>query len=648
MSSRGAMIETLKCSSCGHEIRQDVSFHQCPRCLLDLGLSCQRDGANGALDDPGFESDAKFGLRDYELLERIGRGGMGVVYRARQLSLHRIVALKMIAVGELASLAALARFRREAEAAAKLDHPNIVPIYEVGEHETNPFLVMRLVEGASLAQKLREFAWSVWYEPIQGERAPNENRRQLKIARLLAVVARAVHYAHERGVLHRDLKPSNILLDQEGNPHVTDFGVAKLLDRETALTLTAESLGTPSYMAPEQAAGKRTSRSVDVYSLGAILYELLTGRPPFEGDRPIEILRRVMEQDPTHPGLLNASVDRDLATISLKCLEKDPAQRYASALDFAEDLERWQRREPIRARPAGPVLRLQRWTARNPALATLIAGLVIGMALTLALLARAREEKMRKSIALAILRTETARQLQEIWSLPKPFFAIKSETLSAMAGKEPARLRGGEERFTVAFAAEGNPLDRAMRAAPLLEHLEHGLSALAQKPTRIDLRLYKSQGQAVLDLIRGDVDFMQMNAREYVRAKMQDPDVQPLVRVVRTRGPAALRGEPAVIFTRKGTGDRHRNRFRYSREILPLRRGGFDAYPLDKGLPGGSRRPREGFGQISLRRCPGGTLHEPSPHPFPPPLRWGEGGRRPGEGVVHGPNGCEKRNGALQ
>ena len=186
-------------------------------------------------------------------------------------------------------------------------------------------------------------------------------------------------------------------------------------------------------------------------------------------------------------------------------------------------------------------------------MASLIAGLLMGMALTLILLAKTREEKARKSIALAILRTETARQLQEIWTSPSPFFTIKSETLSAMAGKEPARLRGGEERFTVAFAAEGNPLDRAMRAAPLLEHVERGLSALARTPTRVDLRLYKSQGQAVLDLIRGEVDFMQMNAREYVRTKMQDPDVQPLVRLVRTRGPAALRGEAAVIFTRQGT-----------------------------------------------------------------------------------------------
>src|SRR5437762_858760 len=222
----------------------------------------------------------------------------------------------------------------------------------------------------------------------------DERPAQLKTARLVAVAARAVHYAHERGVLHRDLKPSNILLDQDENPHLTDFGIAKLLDEETALTQTAELLGTPSYMAPEQAAGKPISRAADVYSLGAILYEMLTGRPPFEGQRPIEILRRVMEQEPTHPGLLNELVDRDLATICLKCLDKDPERRYGSALHLAEDLERWQRHEPIVARPAGPVLRVQRWVVRNPALGTLVAGLLSGMALTLALLAKAHEEKM--------------------------------------------------------------------------------------------------------------------------------------------------------------------------------------------------------------------------------------------------------------
>jgi len=521
---------------------------------LDLGLSCEIPAEpDRAVFDSSASGYTKFGLVDYEILAQIGRGGMGVVYRARQLSLNRIVALKMIRVGDLASPAALARFRREAEAVAKLDHANIVPIYEIAEHEANPFLVMRLVEGVSLAECLQDFALT---GPFDSNRAATGNTRppQVKVARLMATVTRAVHYAHERGVLHRDLKPSNILVDHDGNPQLTDFGIAKLVDQETALTQTAESLGTPGYMAPEQAAGKPISRSADIYSLGAILYQLLTGRPPFEGQRPVEVLRRVMEQEPTHPGLINPSVDRDLAVICLKCLDKDLARRYPSALELAEDLERWQRHEPIVARPAGPVLRLRRWSVRNPALVTLIAGLVVGMVLTLGLLAKAREEKARKSIALAILRTETARQLQEIWASPSAFFGIKSETLSAMAGKEPARLQPGERRFTIAFVAAGNPLDRVLGAAPLLEYVEQTIAATTETPTRIDLRLYKTEARAVADLIIGDVDFMHMNVRDYFRSKLQAPGIQPLVSSIPSPGPVSLQNRDAVIFTRADTG----------------------------------------------------------------------------------------------
>src|SRR5437899_2741453 len=547
------MIELLKCSSCGSDIEEDVGFRQCPKCLLKLGLGLEREPAPDAAPSLfASEPDQRLALPDYEILERIGRGGMGVVYRARQLSLNRIVALKVIAAGDWASPAVLARFGREAEAAAKLDHPHIVPIYEVGEHEANPFLVMRFVEGASLAERLSDFTGSL---PPPIDRA-NAHRRQLDIARLLALVAHAVHYAHGRGVLHRDLKPSNILLDEQGAPHLTDFGIAKLADEETGLTQTAELLGTPAYMAPEQAAGKRLTGAADIYSLGVILYELLTGRRPFEADKPVEMLRKVIEQEPPHPALVDESVDRDLATISLKCLDKNPARRYASALQLAEDLERWQRCEPILARPAGPIVRLRRWAARNPAVATLIVGLIAGMALTLGLLAKAREERNRKSIALAILRTETARELQEIWASPNAFFGIRSETLAALAGKEPGPLRAGENRFTMALVAEGNPLDRILSAAPLLEQAEERMTMITHSPTRLDLRLYKNQQQGVTDLIKDNLDFMRMNAREYVRAKLAAAGIQPLVRPAPLRADQPLPLLSAVIFTRADTGIR--------------------------------------------------------------------------------------------
>src|SRR5438270_9258723 len=372
------MIEVLQCFSCGSDIEGDVRFRQCPKCLLKLGLWSEQEAESNfaaslvASDHErgaGLRTDAPY-LPNYEILERIGRGGMGVVYRARQLSLNRTVALKLIGAGDLASPAALARFRREADAAAKLDHPNIVPIYEIGEYEATPFLVMKLVEGPSLAEKLSDFT----AHATETENGAAGDRWQVEVSRLVALVARAVHYAHEHGVLHRDLKPSNILLDGTGSPHLTDFGIAKLADQETGLTQTAELLGTPAYMAPEQAAGKPLSAAADIYSLGVVLYELLTGRRPFEAEKPVEILRKVLEEEPPHPALVNESVDVDLATIALKCLEKSPARRYSSALQLAEDLERWKRREAIVARPAGRIVRMRRWSARNPALATLIGG----------------------------------------------------------------------------------------------------------------------------------------------------------------------------------------------------------------------------------------------------------------------------------
>jgi serine/threonine protein kinase len=540
MNSAVATMLNLKCTTCGGEISADVPFRQCPRCLLGLGLSREITESDCDASSTAFpEGKTEF---DFEILEPLGRGGMGFVYRAWQRSLNRMVALKRIRMGELASPAALGRFRREAELAAKLVHPNIVSIYQIGEYEANPYLVMRLVEGASLAERLHDF--------VLPSKRTESACAQMRISRFMAVVARAVHYAHERGVLHRDLKPSNILLDLDEIPHLTDFGIAKLLEQETNLTQTAELLGTPSYMAPEQAAGKAISRGADIYSLGAILYELLGGRPPFEGQKPMEILRRVMEQEPLHPSVLNPAVDRGLATICLKCLDKDPMRRYGSALELAEDLERWQRHEPISARDIGALLRLRRWSVRNPAISTLLLMLTIGMAVTLGLLGKANEEKSRKSIALDILRTESARQLQEIWSSANAFFEIKSETLAAMAGMEVTHLTHGEHRFTIALVSQGNPLERVLRAAPMLNRLERAMSALAEQPTRLDLRLSKNYSGTIEDLVKGEIDFVRISPRNFLRARDRDPTIQSLIAILPTPG----HNDSAVIFTSQNTG----------------------------------------------------------------------------------------------
>src|SRR5262245_55471494 len=290
-------------------------------------------------------------LGDYELLEEVGRGGQGVVFRARQKSLNRVVALKVIGLGQWATKADLKRFRLEAEAAARLDHPCIVPIYEVGERDGQCYFSMKFVEGGQLDDVVKQTPLSI---------------RQA--VELITKIARTVHYAHENGILHRDIKPGNILLDGKNEPHLTDFGLARLVESESEITRTVEVLGTPSYMAPEQAAGNNTKLTcaTDVYGLGALLYQLLTGHPPFAGGTTYETIKLLLETEPRPPRLWNPKVDRDLSTICLKCLEKDPKRRYSIALALAEDLERWLRHEPIHARRTGVIGRSKKWLERNP------------------------------------------------------------------------------------------------------------------------------------------------------------------------------------------------------------------------------------------------------------------------------------------
>ena len=353
------------CSECGLELPQAEPSPTCPNCLLRLAFDDEPDAGNQPSLPPGLKS--RF-FADYELLEEIARGGMGLVYRARQLSLNRLVALKMIHGAHLASPEARLRFRVEVETIAQLNHPNIVSLYEAGEYDGTHFFSMRLVEGSNLAQHLKTGP------------APRD------VARLLVKICRAVHYAHQRGILHRDLKPSNILIDPAGEPHVVDFGLAKTLARESGFTFHESILGSPNYMAPEQAAGRsaQLATTADVYGIGAIMYELLTGRPPFQASTPLDTIRKVVDEEPAAPRRFNDTIDTDLETICLRCLQKNPAARYSSAEELAGDLERWLEGKAILARPVGRLEQIWRWSRREPALAGAIALSVI-LLLTLAL-----------------------------------------------------------------------------------------------------------------------------------------------------------------------------------------------------------------------------------------------------------------------
>ena len=313
---------------------------------------------------------------DYELLEEIARGGMGVVFKARQASLNRIVAVKMILAGQLAGEAEVQRFRAEAESAAQLQHPNIVAIHEVGVLEGQHYFSMDFVEGQNLTEYVRN-------RPLSSRQA----------AKYLKTIAEAIHYAHQHGILHRDLKPSNILMDQSDQPRVSDFGLARQIKGDSDLTLSGQVLGSPNFMPPEQAAGKRSQVGPhsDVYSLGAILYYLLTARAPFAAETMTETLQQVVHNDPPSPRLLNPGMSRDLETICLKCLEKEPGKRYATAQELADELGRFLADEPIRARPVGPAGKTWRWCRRKPALASalllvLVLLLVVGIGSPIAVL----------------------------------------------------------------------------------------------------------------------------------------------------------------------------------------------------------------------------------------------------------------------
>src|SRR5438477_12972242 len=363
-----ATREHTKCEKCGATMRLDTGV--CVSCLLRKGLDGGDEVSQAVYATVLAEADAphkSWFLGNYEILGQIGCGGMGVIYRARQRHSRRIVAVKRVLSYRADSEGALQRFRREAQAVASLDHPNILPIYEVSESEDGlPFFSMKFAEKGSLCENVA---------CLRGQ--------PRKCVELMAKVARAVEYAHSRGVLHRDLKPGNILLNDRGEPLVSDFGLAKLLDGHNDLTRSLTTFGTAGFIGPEQADGAAAdlTPAADVYSLGAVLFNVLAARPPFLGSNPVSVIRQASETPAPKLRSLVPSLDRDLETICARCLERDPKARYQSAGDLAADLDRWLSGRPIVARPVSVPTRLWRWSRRNPKLVgTGVAGLLLGAA----------------------------------------------------------------------------------------------------------------------------------------------------------------------------------------------------------------------------------------------------------------------------
>jgi serine/threonine protein kinase/tetratricopeptide (TPR) repeat protein len=456
---------TTVCGKCGAKLFGDAPREVCPACLLETGLGLLADESVAGVVDPGRDDgvrapDRKTATRpasmlgdfgDYELLEEIGRGGQGVVYRAHQKSLNRTVALKVIGLGYWATAAHLKRFRREAEAAASLDHPGIVPIHEVGEREGSCYFSMKFVEGGQLDEIVKR-------EPIPIRRA----------VELIAKVARTVHYAHEHGILHRDIKPGNVLLDAKGEPLLTDFGLARLVETESTVTHTMDVLGTPSYMAPEQAVGNNAavSSATDVYGLGAVLYQLLTGHPPFAGGTTYETIKQLLDTEPRQPRLWNPKIDRDLSTICLKSLEKDPQRRYSSALALAEDLEHWLKHEPIRAKRSGLFTHTRKWVRRNPTIAAMAALVLILSAAISTVVWNSEMVGRPMPTGIAVLPFENLSQDKE-----NPFFAdgVQDDILTKLAKIGDLKVISRTSVMPYRGARNTRQIGNALRVSHVLE-----------------------------------------------------------------------------------------------------------------------------------------------------------------------------------
>jgi ABC-type phosphate/phosphonate transport system substrate-binding protein len=556
VSANGSVSPSAACPTCGSSAVADAPGGRCPRCLLGVAIT-----ADEMIPSAQFDSNRRqFG--EYVLGHAIGAGGMGVVYEARRLIDDRKVAIKLIRDVHAASPAQLCRFTLEAEATARLDHPHIVRIHEVGECNGQPFFSMDLVAGESLNTRIARGGLT-FGEEAKDKHDPADQR---EIARLMAKIARAVHHAHLRGVLHRDLKPANIIIDAEGNPHLTDFGLAKMLAASDQppreLTSSGDLPGTPSYMSPEQVSGRPLGCASDIYGLGAVLYALLTGRPPFQGATPLETFKQIVDQPPVRPRSVNPLVQPHLETICLKCLEKDPGDRYGTAEAVAEDLESFVAGRAVKARRAGVVHRTRVWVRANPLGAALIASLCLGLAVTLGLLKVVNDQRREIELDRDQVFDEGMQKVSQIWRDP----ATKGVTISArelaiLAGRSPASLRGAKHHLTLGISADDGPSSMAQRYGAYLAGLQDAIERKGGEKVAFNLRLLKRFNRNDETLARSEVDLMVLSAVEFLKAQRQNSNVALLAQYDSLRH--------AVIFASTNSGIQQLSDLRGKSLVLP-------------------------------------------------------------------------------
>jgi ABC-type phosphate/phosphonate transport system substrate-binding protein len=536
------------CPECGAKLLVAGGGRFCGTCLLSSALPAAdevADSTTGDLSSLFSKTASPLGVKfhyvgDYELLEEIGRGGMGVVFRARQASLNRTVALKMILTGHLATSDAVKRFRAEAVAAARLDHPHIVPVFEVGEQNGLHYFSMKLIRGESLATRLQ-----------RGPLPPGDG------AAIIAKIARAIGHAHSQQVLHRDIKPGNILLDGNGEPHVADFGLAKLFTGADANSDTRIA-GTPAYLAPEHICGEMGfTPAADIYSLGVVFYEMLSGRLPFSA-----AVSGLMRRSPASPERLISAeqgIDADIEAICFKCLEFDPRRRYATAMEFAADLENWLAGRPVAARRMTPATRAARWLRGRPAAAALIgtaAFLLAAFPWAFHLINEAREEKRE---FVSSVREEKIRELQSLrkeWAkLDVPFVSIASELRSEIwKAKSTAVIPELQrERYTIGIYAHENPVETAGQFAPFLAWLENSLCLAQSNRVRLDLRIYKDNRAARQALVHGAVDIVRLGAGPFLMAQDEVANDGRAIELIAKTAPGRYE---ATLFVRAGSGIR--------------------------------------------------------------------------------------------